>query len=231
MNVSVLIPYRPFDNYRREHILRFVKHRMELGFPDWEIVFGIDDPNDLTEPFNRSRALNEAARNSYGDVLLICDADTICNETYLWQALKMIESGASWVFPYEMYYNLNQAYSDKILGQMADRQWKRPSDTDVEFALDYVVSGMLMVRRDLFETVGGFDEKFIDWGYEDDAFNLMLTAFGGESQRVPEGFVTHIWHPPGLQFESPYIDSNRALFREYKKRRYDNYALKVLKES
>lgn len=50
-------------------------------------------------------------------------------------------------------------------------------------------------RRD-FETVNGFDERFVGWGQEDDDFGLRLRAAGVKLESiVNRTFSMHVWHP------------------------------------
>jgi predicted glycosyltransferase involved in capsule biosynthesis len=49
------------------------------------------------------------------------------------------------------------------------------------------------VPRNIFEQVGGFDEKFVGWGGEDNAFWHSCKIVSGEPLRI-DGFVYHLWH-------------------------------------
>ena len=53
--------------------------------------------------------------------------------------------------------------------------------------------GTIVVSRKAFDAVGGFDEGFTDWGYEDRAFRLAVDKLA----RLREAPSTcwHLWHP------------------------------------
>ena len=82
----------------------------------------------------------------------------------------------------------------------------------------------------MWETVGGFDESFIGWGYEDDAFRAALDVMVGKSLRLRGCNLYHMWHPvsPTDGFESPTIQHNRKLYSQYKRAKSPAMMKKVL---
>ena len=55
------------------------------------------------------------------------------------------------------------------------------------------VSSVVVVSRKQWELIGGFDEQFKGWGFEDTAFAAAAATFGGIVRM--EGEVIHFWHP------------------------------------
>ena len=53
--------------------------------------------------------------------------------------------------------------------------------------------GLLVITHEAWDTVGGFDESFIGWGYEDSAMTMSLMR-AGLWERLP-GECWHLWHP------------------------------------
>lgn len=51
------------------------------------------------------------------------------------------------------------------------------------------------VRRDKVLAIGGFDETYTSYGYEDDCFAFRLQRSGVKYQWAPEVVVQHQWHP------------------------------------
>ena len=49
----------------------------------------------------------------------------------------------------------------------------------------------VLVRRDVVETIGGFDERFSPWGFEDDDFSLRAHLAGFRSRVALDVFVRH----------------------------------------
>ncbi|MFK4998906.1 galactosyltransferase-related protein [Bacillus sp. N9] len=55
------------------------------------------------------------------------------------------------------------------------------------------MGGINVVPRKHFETVGGFDERFVGWGGEDDAFAASLNTLCGYVKRL-DATIYHLWH-------------------------------------
>jgi glycosyltransferase involved in cell wall biosynthesis len=212
VKVSVIIPYR-MESALRERAARFVLRRFGKFFPDFEIRVG-DSEGDS---FSRSAARNNAAAAATGDVFVICDADTLWNPEPLGKAVEFAAQGA-WVLPYTMYYNLTEDFTTEVLEGPVERQLVVPSEGQYDHALDYVVSGTVVLASDAFRAVGGYDERFIGYGWEDDAFADVLTALVGPPLRI-EGPVWHLFHPVlnGDPFNHPHKEYNRALAQRYKR--------------
>jgi len=75
--------------------------------------------------------------------------------------------------------------------------------------------GLLVIHREAFDKVGGYDETYIGWGYEDSAMNISL-LLKSVWDRLP-GHAWHIWH--GRLDNNPRQESiqrYRAMIREHK---------------
>jgi predicted glycosyltransferase involved in capsule biosynthesis len=81
-------------------------------------------------------------------------------------------------------------------------------------------AGLLVLSREAWEKVGGYDEAFIGWGYEDNAFQASLDRRVGHFDRV-DGFVVHLWHPAPVEecFGQPHIKDNQARYEKYRRGR------------
>jgi GT2 family glycosyltransferase len=72
------------------------------------------------------------------------------------------------------------------------------------------------IKRAWFETLRGFDEDFLHYGYEDDDFAYRLTAAGVRFD-FSDLEVWHQWHVPGSgNMSSDLYDAKRKLFLEGK---------------
>lgn len=205
--ISVLVPFASNDP-RRVQIFEWVKARWENVFPNFEVCVGTSDPNN----FSRSHARNEAFAASTGDTILVTDADTACPVDNVLAALYAVEHGAPWIIAHQEYYSLTEAYTDVLLEQASIIALEPP------FPANWVMrnksqAGVLVMPRAAYESVGGYDERFIGWGYEDNAFAVRLDRAWGYHSRVP-GPMLHLWHDPGENFQQPFIDHNKALFDE-----------------
>jgi predicted glycosyltransferase involved in capsule biosynthesis len=211
--ISFLVPYRPDEE--RDRLFSWVHARLKI-FSKAQIV--IRDSEG--EEFNRARARNLAAKDSDGDVLVFVDADSVFDFRPFLEAVHLVLEKVSWALPYTEYFNLTPECSEGLLArdpatvlpEYPEYIHRFPSAETPEPA----VAGCVVVRRDAFESVGGYDESFRGWGLEDRVFAMALHRKFGEATRV-EGPLCHLWHstPVEERFGQPHFEHNRALYRNW----------------
>lgn len=193
--------------------------------PGWPIVEGHHDDGG---PFNRSAALNLAARiaGDGWDVALIIDADVICDPAQVRQAVTQAYESGSMVLPYTIRHDLNEPGSRRVMeGEQGSWQrWVVKSYRDQ-------VSSVLAVPRGLWEAVGGFDERFVGWGGEDNAFAIVCETFGGPVARIA-GEVWELHHGASRaeRHGSPTYNANFARKRRYDAAMGDREAIRALRD-
>lgn len=211
--ISILFPFRG-DGGWRDRIFEKVLDRYHALLPDAEICIGSSD----ADPFSRSGARNDAFRQSTGDILLINDADTFCTWGSLATALTLVDDGEeSFVLPYDVYYNVNEWLTEHWLSvpySVADLEHNL-SEGGYDHRLLTAESGVLVVSREAWDSVGGYDENFIGYGWEDNAFVTALTRANGQGLKIP-GSAFHLYHAlDGDPFQHPHKEHNRALSQQY----------------
>lgn len=216
MSLSVLIPVGELTitDPWRSRALSWLQLRYAALLPEAEVMLGTSP----LIPFSRSAARNDAFRRSSGDVLLVADADTAFNRRQIDAGLGLLEEGAPWVICYREgpgYYLLTEAATDTVLALPVDAELPEPPPGDWTWA-DTSWAGMLLVSREAWEKVGGYDERFIGWGFDDNAFRFALDNRVGPHRRVDD-FVVHLHHErtAAENFEQPYIERNRRRCHQY----------------
>jgi len=206
--IPVLIPFRP-DHDRRDRLFAHLRdwYWEPLSFP---IVTG-ESPDG---PFNRSAAINDAATKAGDwDIAIIADNDTWVPVDQLISAIGKTNSTRRLTAAFTSVVELSQECTDALL---------EPPMTVQDFGIDQirtdplcVQSSMLVVHRELWDQVGGFDEQFTGWGAEDNAFFLACTLAAGEPHRIP-GHAFHLWHQPAQRdMRDIHYRANQKRWRRY----------------
>ncbi len=77
--------------------------------------------------------------------------------------------------------------------------------------------GSYVIRRDVYERLGGQDERFRGWGGEDDAMSIKVAKLCTRVGIVRDGLAFHLHHPrhAALPVTDPDYLRNVELLREY----------------
>lgn len=192
--VAVLIPWRGGDPDRE---LAFAAILDRWDASGWEVFVG-DSPADL--PFNRSAAINAAAEEAGDwDVAVIVDADTWDNVTSCRKAASAVSRGGGAIVPWNVRYKLAQAGTAQFLAQGRKAVGAKDLDPDDPTRVSGVPAhkrgGAIVVGREAWDSVGGFDEGFTEWGHEDRAFRLAVATLARGGLKELPAKVWHLWHP------------------------------------
>lgn len=183
MTVSVLIPWRT-DHGHRERLWTYLR-------PLWEALpvelCVTDDGGEDGAPFSYAAGANRAAATATGDVLITWGADQLPDMAAIEAAAAVADwHGWSMVFTRTGYYS--PFHTEAILGGA------NPS----QFLLEQIenhCTGIIAVRRDVWKAVGGMDERFRGWGYEDAALRDRLTRDHHPRLPAPSHMLRCLWHP------------------------------------
>ncbi len=210
MKVVVLVPRRA-DNGWRDELWRFTKQRWERDFPDWPIVEGHHNEG----LFNRSAAINEASRLAGDwDVALIIDSDTISDRDAVRTGADVALSTGCMVTCHDLRIMLTDRGTKRIL-KGYNRSWR--GHGFVERIWYESCSSAVAVSRQLFDRVGGFDERFVGWGREDSAFRMACETFSGKPMLRVASAAFHLWHEvsPSTAHGHPDRVPNEQRFNAY----------------
>ena len=194
-DVVTLVPWRGGDA-ARERSWDVVRPTLEdLGHPLYT--------GDSRGKWARAAACNAAAAVAGDwDIALVTDADTILEPTAVHRAIERVSRTKAAARPHDRRWMLSLA-ATKVLMRHGIEALKPE-----HLRGSAPGGGALVIHREAWERVGGYDERFIGWGYEDSAMNISLAVTSG--WELSEGQSYHLWHPiPNTTTSS--ARANRAL--------------------
>lgn len=191
MNPVIVVPYRPGDEHR-DRVWQFVKgHVKSLGVP----VYVSDS---YGYKWSLARAVNEGAVKATRDIpdwdrIVVWTAD-VWIERSQFEEMLLSDTGLTHGFDRTVRYNsegtdlfLQRGRPGRVLNRHVE--WKRPTVPGGRVP----VGGVHATTRELWETVRGFDPRFVGWGWEDTSYYHACVTLGSHS-RV-EGPLYSFWHP------------------------------------
>lgn len=210
MKVVILVPRRN-DNGHRDRLWAFCRAWWEEHHEPMPIYEG----HHNIGPFNRSAAVNLAAEAAGDwDVALIIDSDTISESASVQQAIARAHETGGLVVAHDRRHMMSEAGTQRIL--KGDRSsWKRSGMIRKTYRDS--VSCAVAIARSTWDSIGGFDDRFVGWGFEDTAFHIAVETITGLPIEVIHGECYHLWHATGPETSrgSVTYQRNHSLKRRY----------------
>lgn len=207
-NMAVIVPWGT-DHGPREKVWNFLKQQYEHQ-DHWPVkvdlivagdpLFGTPHPDALepppradeslcTHPFSVARAINRAVRLAPAeyDAFTLLGADHVPNMHVIAYAFEQLQR-YRWLPLYRRIGYADQKSTEQVIAGMSsldDIKWSF-------YTLD--CPGVLAVRRELFELIGGMDDRYEGAGYEDNDLvnSLKGNAEPGSPSHEP---LFELWHP------------------------------------
>ncbi|MGY0778733.1 tetratricopeptide repeat protein [Azospirillum argentinense] len=231
-DVTILVPFRA-DSEDRKRNLRWIVSFL-LKHADTAVLIGEDKagPSDVADalgpelaarcrhlhltgndtPFtHKAHLLNRMVEAAETPIVALHDTDVVVDPVQYALARDAVRRGAAMAFPYNGLFFW-------ILG----REVHRFGHTLSAAPLNAVCPRFPLMHRDspgggaFFDraallAAGGYNERFVSWGYEDDEIVERLRRLGLRVERVP-GPLYHLEHarPENSTDRNPFIDANKA---------------------
>ncbi len=210
--VSIIIPVYNEFNYTYNCLLSILKNS---GNVTYEVIIANDCSTDLTKNITdivsgikvvttkkNLRFLlncNNAARSAKGKYILFLNNDTQVQENWLQPLVQLIESddtigmvGSKLVYPDG---HLQEAggilWKDGSAWNYGNR--KNPDDSEYNYVkeADYISGAAIMIKKTLWNEIGGFDERFAPAYCEDSDLAFTVRAHGYKVMYQPLSVVVH----------------------------------------
>lgn len=169
-----------------------------------------DDPGS----FNRPAALNALIGEATEDVIVIADADTTADLSFVLLACEHAVEGG-WALA-RHYRCMSLAFTQRVQA-FRPTALITPGDGDIDDETDFSWSGVVVIPRRAYAHVGGSETRHTGWGSDDICLGLALDTLWEPHARLP-GSVWHHWHPRpiGHSYGQPNNDAQYALTERYK---------------
>jgi hypothetical protein len=217
MRAVVLVPYRGDGGARTRNWVYVRKWLWQMG---WPLMVGDTTPEDHRIPFERAAARNIAAKMAgEWDVALFCDADTV-PERHI-QAITAVQNAydtGEYTAAHSRLCYLSETGTQQVTS--GERELAEAEQRDRPIGLTWECC--FAVRRDYFEKVDGFDERFVGYGGQVAAFYYAYSTYAGRA-RVP-GDIYHLDHPLTDRDTDPNFKANCNLAERYRQA-VDNHVL------
>lgn len=122
------------------------------------------------QPFNKSWAFNVGLKNATTNIIIFGDSDLIMDSNEFIQSIRKLENFEA-VSPYNRVIDLVPQENGLPIEQL--NLINRPGRGETDIQKICLAGGIIMFRRDAIIKIGGFCEKFIGWGAEDDFVSLV----------------------------------------------------------
>ena len=201
---DIIIPWRDAgEPWRSKHFHFLLDHYSK----DFNIIIG-----DSEGEFNRSAARNNGVLNSTSEVSVIIDADNFIPIHQIKNAIVLASNKKILVKPFSSFGYLTEE-STNLFYECFDDLYTDFYAKHMEPPQEDFTGGAYVMRKSLWQDLGGMDEGFIGWGAEDDAFHLLCKENNIKIKYV-NGIDYHLYHP-ACRITSEF--NHNKLMKEYVK--------------
>ncbi|OGS03924.1 MAG: hypothetical protein A2204_03190 [Elusimicrobia bacterium RIFOXYA1_FULL_47_7] len=168
---------------------RLIENRLNLGF---------------------AGANNIGARNSSGDTIIFLNPDTIVTSGQFSKlaailksspdagivAPRLVNPDGTLQYSCRRFYNLRTVFFRRLLAgsktgrALSEAHLMKDWDHNSTKAVDWVLAACLAIKRDTFNQIGGFDDKYMLY-FEDVDLCKRIYSIGKKVYYYPEAVVTH----------------------------------------
>ena len=210
--ISIVIPLRVDSEERKKNLHCVLNQLMQMDFvyidileADKEQHFYVESKDrvryffiyDEDDVFYRTRYLNILLRKAICPIVGIWDTDVIVPEYQIRQAVNYVKMGCVLCYPYDgdfRFLSKEESISTRksihaINSSSGKRMLGRPS-----------VGGAFVLNKDKYIEIGGENEGFYGWGYEDVERYKRLEILEYPIGRI-DGPLYHLYHERNTKME------------------------------
>jgi hypothetical protein len=184
MKIGLVIPWR--ETPSRVRPLQALLEWYQTNLPDVEIIYA-DKPGEFWSASGSRNLGIRKAQEAGCDVVILNDADTLPQLPPLLEAIEQCQTDGMVHNPYRLckYFDMNM--SELIYAGMNKDVLKHTLFTEAN-------GGIWVCTPQSWWDIGGMDEKFLQWGGEDNAFELAHTVIKGSKLVKHDGTIYCLGH-------------------------------------
>lgn len=155
--------------------------------PAW-VNYVFSPPEEKNMAYSRAQAFNVGAQHASSNCLIFHDNDLLIPNNYAYETLQLVLRGFDFVNLKRFIFYLSEESTHSLL-----KNKRIESDLTLESIMQNAEGGgSIGASRKGYSEIGGFDERFIGWGGEDNEFweraqTTNIWPFGS----LP---LIHLWH-------------------------------------
>lgn len=196
MSLGIVIAYKSDKGLRARHAMWTVA-RYKKMFPHAEIILSEDTESTESDwqGFCKSKWINRGVAKTKASMLLITDIDIVLPLSSIMKCMELAKEKA-YVLPYNVLYKMTFGTSGKVLSKppTVDMPNIQLGNQHKVVLKDRHPQGISVLKRENFERVGGYDERFIGWGSEDAVFQRAVLTMCDGGMIQFDGYALHFKH-------------------------------------
>lgn len=183
--------------------------------PEW-VTYVFTPVSQPTTAYSRSWAFNVGARHANSQCLIFHDNDLLIPSCYANETLLLFQRGFDFINLKRFIFYLSKEATDEVINNGTLEKTLRIS-TIMQNAEG---GGSIGASKQAYQRIGGFDERFVGWGSEDNEFwERALTQNVWVFGYLP---LVHLWHGPQAEKLDIEGSSTKALYKELSKQSPEN---------
>jgi len=169
--------------------------------------------------YNKNKSYNMGFKLTERQYVLFLDVDCILEPNMITNIIKVDEViNNKIIYPYSSVLYLKNEIKEKFKRYtniesliMSTSNLDSTRDNDNQYGRLFTNScgGAILCKRDIFESVNGFNPNFNGWGYEDSEFRDRLEILGNAPVRLKNNIMFHL--PHGEHYTNRYKESIGAI--------------------
>jgi len=166
--------------------------------------------------FKKSASFNAASNYATGELLCFYDVDVLIEPRFLKEAQdKILRGEYDHIYPFNgTFFNVKQEYFPRFLNTFNFELLLLSKELEyLEFASDTSPGGCNIISKEAFKKIGGYDESFIGWGFEDTDFKERSCRQNKIHYLSDKDAICwHLNHDNSIRLENPHYQRNLQIF-------------------